>query len=73
MNPAQVAAWNKGQQKAVVGAQNLAVKRHAAFNWQNFQPMCEPGHDEPCSNGWTGMNAPNKASCVNGSADNSHV
>ena len=72
MSPAQVAAWNKGQQAAVVGAQNLAVKHHGAFNWQNFQPMCEPGHDEPCSNGWTGMNAPDRASCINGSADNSH-
>jgi hypothetical protein len=72
MNPAEVAAWNKGQQAAVVGAQNLAVKKHGAFNWQNFQPMCEPGHDEPCSNGWTGMNSPSRASCINGSADNSH-
>lgn len=38
LSPAQVAAWNAGQQKAVVTAQNLAVKKFGAFNWQNFQP-----------------------------------
>jgi hypothetical protein len=35
LDPAQVALWNKGQQAAVVGAQNLAVQEHNAFNWQN--------------------------------------
>lgn len=46
--------------------QNLAVNKYGAFNWQNFQPMCEPGHDEPCPNGWTGMAAPSKEYCLNG-------
>ena len=72
LDPAQVALWNTGQQTAVVGAQNLAVQKHGAFNWQNFQPMCEPGHDEPCSNGWTGMAAPDKASCIHGAPDSAH-
>ena len=72
LSPSEVAAWNKGQQAAVVGAQNLAVKKHGAFNWQNFQPMCEPGHDEPCSNGWTGMGAPTQETCVNGAPDFAH-
>jgi hypothetical protein len=43
LSPAEVAKWNAGQQKAVVAAQNLAIKKHNSFNWQNFQPMCEPG------------------------------
>jgi hypothetical protein len=34
--------------------------------------MCEPGHDEPCPNGWTGMGAPNKASCIVGAPDFAH-
>jgi len=68
----EVAAWNAGQQKAVVGAQNLAVSKYGAFNWQNFQPMCEPGHDEPCPNGWTGMAAPAKEFCLNGAPDSGH-
>ena len=48
------------------------VARPNRFNWQNFQPMCEPGHDEPCPNGWTGMGAPNKASCISGAPDFAH-
>ena len=66
------AKWNQGQQAAVVGAQNLAVSKLGAFNWQNLQPMCEPGHDEPCPNGWTGMTAVDRSSCINGGPDSGH-
>mmetsp|Transcript_731 Transcript_731/g.2080 ORF Transcript_731/g.2080 Transcript_731/m.2080 type:complete len:504 (-) Transcript_731:2537-4048(-) len=72
MAPREVAAWNAGQQQAVIAAQTLAVSKRKAFNWQNFQPMCEPGHDEPCPNGWTGMAAPNRASCLDGAPDGAH-
>jgi hypothetical protein len=42
LSPDQVAAWNRGQQKAVVGAQTLAVNKLGSFNWQNFQPSKTP-------------------------------
>uniref|UniRef100_A0A6V3L060 Uncharacterized protein n=2 Tax=Lotharella globosa TaxID=91324 RepID=A0A6V3L060_9EUKA len=72
LTPQDVEKWNEGQLKALILAQNLAVKDYNAWNWQNMEPMCIPGHDDPCPNGWVGMNAPNQKSCLNGGADQAH-
>lgn len=37
-----------------------------------YVSVCEPNHDEPCPNGWTGMAAPDRASCINGAPDSGH-